>query len=677
MEQQDPDTPSTPSAVHRDTEHRSTRQSPSSSSSTFSLTPATQRRTSSPFPRPTTPATPGPSTISSNRGSLSTSEPTLRFPRPQGNRHLANWISSSNPDIMRITTTTEDTGLSESTYELISGTDTESQDGNYTESISESVGSLDVHYPEDVHSLAGTEQTYDDESLADENEPPVLQSVQELQSMSVSEPIDINETPRAEQSWASVVKNGPLPEVEAEIKAEIEAEEEPEHELAAKAEPGSESEDEARSRSSLEYTQQSLKTPSIPSPDASMTEDSQKPSPDDIQEQAESQRARFSRWLKEVQPHPIRPREAMSKFAKSIFPAVLALVLMSLIRTCYTPLSKEVVPHIPAATSAVTTHPTLLTSSYTSLPTLQILSTSAGPTGLVPLENLRPDEWLWGGKQPEVTVTKQRGGFLIHMPRSAKKLWLDRDCLKFDAKRGDQSVGFGTSSVDEGILLKIPKEEAHGTIKIDIFTTCRPKVHKVLRITFQKGIISEALDSTWAFAQYFPELVPAAAQEAERCLEEAKRSLGTASDNFMNTSDSVFKNLGHRFQKAHRSLSWIKADIRGRAKMATEGISRQLEAVAGDVKHYMPDAQAMQQQAKLELLNAQIRARLWWLKYTAGEKEYTRYQCAAKQFMAKTLSNTKELRKTTNKTSKTSAFEQFFRAWSSKNRRDTGEGQRV
>ncbi|ENH75087.1 hypothetical protein FOC1_g10010473 [Fusarium oxysporum f. sp. cubense race 1] len=598
MEQQDPDTPSTPSAVHRDTEHRSTRQSPSASSSTFSLTPAPQRRTSSPFPRPTKPATPGPSTISSNRSSLSTSEPTLRFPRPQGNRHLANWISSSNPDIMRITTTTEDTGLSESTYELISGTDTESQDGNYTESISESVGSLDVHYPEDVHSLAGTEQTYDDESLADENEPPVLQSVQEPQAMSVSESMDINETPQAEQSWASVVKNGPLPEVEAEI----EAEEEPEPHSAAKAEPESESEDEARSRSSLEYTQQSLKTPSIPSPDASMTEESQKPSPDDIQEQAESQRARFNKWLKEVQPHPIR---------------------------------------------------------------------------LVPLENLRPDEWLWGGKQPEVTVTKQRGGFLIHMPRSAKKLWLDRDCLKFDAKRGDQSVGFGTSSVDEGILLKIPKEEAHGTIKVDIFTTCRPKVHKVLRITFQKGIISEALDSTWAFAQYFPELVPAAAQEAERCLEEAKRSLGTASDNFMNTSDSVFKNLGHRFQKAHRSLSWIKTDIRDRAKMATESISRQLEAVAGDVKQYIPDAQGMQQQAKLELLNAQIRARLWWLKYTAGEKEYTRYQCAAKQFMAKTLSNDRELRKTTNKTSKTSAFEQFFRAWSSKNRRDTGEGQMV
>ncbi|KAF9776306.1 hypothetical protein IL306_005533 [Fusarium sp. DS 682] len=675
MEQQDPDTtPCTPSAVHRDTEHRSTRQSPSSSPSTFSLTPAPQLRTTTPSPRPTTPATPGPSTTSSNRSSLSTSEPTLRFPRPQGNRHLANWISSSDPDIMRITTTTEDTGLSESTYELISGADTESQDGNYTESISESVDSLDVNYPDDVHSLAGTEQTYDDESLADENEPPVSQPPYEPEDMPVPESVDINETPRAEQSWASVVKNGPVPEVEAEVEAEVEPEPEP----AFKAESESESEDEARSRCSLEYTQQSLKTPSIPSPDASNTEDksTQKPSSDDIQGQEESQRARFNKWLKEVQSYPMQPKEAVIKFAKSVFPVVLALVLISLIRVCYTPLSKDVVPRIPAATSAVTSHPTLLTSSHTSLPTLQALSTSAGPTALVPLENLRPDEWLWGGKQPEVTVTKHRGGFLIHMPRSAKKLWLDRDCLKFDAKRGDQSVGFGTSSVDEGILLRIPKEEAHGTVKVDIFTTCRPKVHKVLRVTFEKGIISEALDSTWAFAQHFPELVPAAAQEAERRLEEAKRSLGTASDNFMNTSDSVFKDLGCKFHKAHRSLSWIKADIRDRVKMAKQEVSKQLEAVAVDVKQYMPDAEVMQQQAKLELLNAQIRAKLWWLKYTAGEKEYTRYQSAAKQFMTKKLLNDRELRKT-NKTSKTSTLEQFFRPWSSKNRRDTREGQKA
>ncbi|KAF4962324.1 hypothetical protein FSARC_9609 [Fusarium sarcochroum] len=671
MEQQDPDTPCTPSAVLRDTEPRSTRQSPSSSPSTFTLTPAPQRRTTITTSRPTTPATAGSTTTSSNRSSLSTSEPTLRFPRPQGNRHLANWISSSNPDIMRITTTTEDTGLSESTYELISGTDTESQDGNYTESISESVGSLDFHRPDDVHSLAGTEQTYDDESLADEHEPPLQQLDQE--SESVYDGVDVNQTPRAQQSWASVVKNGPLPEIEPE------AEPEPEPEPDSKGEPESESEDEARSRSSLEYTQQSLKTPSIPSPDASNTESkpSQRTSPDDIEEDAESQRARFHKWLKEVQTSDIRPWQAVMKSATLAFPLILALVVASLISVFYSTHSKDAAPHNPAATSAVTIHPTPLsfTSSQTSLSTSHALSTSTGTAALVPLENALPDEWLWGGKQPEVTVTRHRGDFLVHIPRDVKKSWLDRDCLSFSAKRGDELVRFGTSPVDEGILIKFPREEAYGTVKVDIYTTCRPKIRKVLRITFEKGIISEAFELTRAFAHNLPDLVPAAAQEAERRLEEAKRSLEAASDNFMTTSDSLFKDLGVRFYNAHRSLSWIKTDIRARVRVAKRDVSKKLEAVATDVQQHLPNAEAVQRQAQLELLSAQIRAKLWWLKLTAGEEEHARYQQAAKQFMAtKKLLKNMNLQQPTRKPNKSSTLKEYFsRPWSSNNRRSSQE----
>ncbi|KAJ4260555.1 hypothetical protein NW762_007298 [Fusarium torreyae] len=674
MEQQDPDPPCTPSTVLRDTEHRSTHQSPSSSPSTFTLTPTPQRRTTITTSRPTTPATPGSTSASSNRSSLSTSEPTLRFPLPQGNRHLANWISSSNPDIMRITTTTEDTGLSESTYELISGTDTESQDGNYTESISESVGSLDFHRPDDIHSLAGTEQTYDDESLADEHEPPLQQLDQE--SESVYDGVDVNQTPRAQQSWASVVKNGPLPEIEPEAEPELEPD--------SKGEPESESEDEARSRSSLEYTQQSLKTPSIPSPDASNTENksSPRPSPDDIEEDAESQRARFHKWLKEVQTSDIRPWQAVMNSATLVFPLILALVVASLISVFYSTHSNDAAaPHNPAATSAVTIHPTPLsyTSSQTSLSTSQALSTSTGTAALVPLENALPDEWLWGGKQPEVTVTRHRGDFLVHMPRDVKKSWLDRDCLSFSAKRGDELVRFGTSPVNEGMLIKFPKEEAHGTVKVDIYTTCRPKIRKVLRITFEKGIISEAFELTRAFAHNLPDLVPAAAQEAERRLEGAKRSLEAASDNFMTTSDSLLKDLGVRLYNAHRSLSWIKTDIRDRVQTAKYDISEKLKAMTSDVKQHLPNAEAVQQRAQLELLSAQIRAKLWWLKMTAGEQEHDRYQHAAKQFMAtKKLLKNRNFRHPTSKPDKSSTLKEYFsRPWSSNNRRDSQEDRKA
>ncbi|ROT42112.1 hypothetical protein SODALDRAFT_7627 [Sodiomyces alkalinus F11] len=95
-----------------------------------------------------------------SQSSLSSSELTLRFPRPQGNRQLASWIASSHSDIM--TPSADPYGdatasLSESTFEFIH-TDDESQDGP----ASESLDSFDDSRADDVHSLAGTEQSADD-----------------------------------------------------------------------------------------------------------------------------------------------------------------------------------------------------------------------------------------------------------------------------------------------------------------------------------------------------------------------------------------------------------------------------------------------------------------------------------------------------------------------------------
>ncbi|KAL6916035.1 hypothetical protein FSHL1_007484 [Fusarium sambucinum] len=653
MEQQDPQTLRPPSTVPRDTEHRSTRQSSSSSPSTSPLTPAPGRHATSFSSRPTTP----------NRSHLSTSEPTLRFPRPLGNRHLANWISSSNPDIMRFTTTHEDGGLmAESSYELISNIDTESQDGNYNESMSESVDSFDLARPDDVQSCAGTEQTCDDESITDEVEASAQQTQEESDNISGS--MDVNKTPQTQQSWASVVNNGPLPEVEADI----EPDEEPEPE-SQPAEQEPESEDEARSRSSLEYTQQSLKTPSIPSPDAgNMDKLDRLPLPSGVENDEETQRATLHKWLKETQHPEFTNREAISRVAMSSLPALLLLILVSLISFFLSPLSRDATPHIPAATSAVTTHPTLLSSSRSSQPTSQSLSTSIN-SALIPLQDARTNEWLWGSQRIDVTVKRHQGNFLIHMPRGIKKSWLDRDCLNFNAKRGEEHVRFGTSSVDEGILLKIPREEAYGTVKFDIYTTCRPKIHKVLQVEFGKGMFSEALNLTWSLAQRVPELVPAAAQEAERRLEDARRSLETASGNFMTTSDTLCKDLGTKLHDAHQSLNWAKRDIKCRVQMAKQDISKKLDTVAANIKQYIPNTEVVQNQAELELLQAQIRAKLWWLKVTAGDEEHDRYQHAAKQFMNGKLLKNQPVQKPARKAS---AGSKPFRALFMKSRDDSG-----
>ncbi|KAI8240054.1 hypothetical protein K4K55_001161 [Colletotrichum sp. SAR 10_96] len=101
---------------------------------------------------------------------LSSSELTLRFPRPQGNRHLASWISSSEPDIMNPSDATDDDHLAESSFEFINtDDDLESQDdrGTEVETEAESLSSFDYARPDDVHSLDGIERTDDTASHSD------------------------------------------------------------------------------------------------------------------------------------------------------------------------------------------------------------------------------------------------------------------------------------------------------------------------------------------------------------------------------------------------------------------------------------------------------------------------------------------------------------------------------
>ncbi|KAK3333340.1 hypothetical protein B0T19DRAFT_341835, partial [Cercophora scortea] len=97
--------------------------------------------------------------------STSASVPILRFPRPQGSKYLANWVSNSSPDILQPPIMSDAGSLADSAYEIINSTDSESQDGRLTEST----GSLEAPQPDDVHSLDGSENHYDSETDDDES----------------------------------------------------------------------------------------------------------------------------------------------------------------------------------------------------------------------------------------------------------------------------------------------------------------------------------------------------------------------------------------------------------------------------------------------------------------------------------------------------------------------------
>ncbi|KAH7308067.1 hypothetical protein B0I35DRAFT_483352 [Stachybotrys elegans] len=534
---------------------------------------------------------------------LSGSEPSLRFPCPQGSRELANWISSSNPDIMRLTTTTEDTGLADSTYELISGTDTESQDGNYTESMGESVGSLDFHRPDDVHSLADTEQTHDE----DEDEQSVVD--------------DNDVAPPNFDQFHGDLHDEALPDYTRDA--------------------ADESEDEARSRSSLEYTQTSLKTPSIQTPEASK-----------IVERTLLDRCHLSMthyyeslskkldtfW--EAQP---QIQQRIGRLALTTIPPLLLAVsaIIYLFTVARAPgMTADIASSSTAAPVVVTSPPHVPLSRVSAAP--KATPSFSGGVGLIPINDVASDDWLFGSKQPNVTfATRAPKEVLVHVPASVKRAWRSTECLSITATRhGNSQVSTFVDSVDEGFLVRFPKNEAHGILTLAVTSSCRPKVHKEVKTHFGYGIMDEAREFGRIIAHDLGELVPAVAHEAERCFVDAKKSLAVASDTLgvgaHTLSDSLFKSLQVGLANAQKSLSMLPTAGQSLAKVgrATKGTTKALSTFVQRAQKHVPSVQHTQERINLGVLNAQISAKLLWLKAIGKMEEHATYEKKAKAFLS-------------------------------------------
>ncbi|KAM4062322.1 hypothetical protein HRG_009172 [Hirsutella rhossiliensis] len=550
---------------------------------------------------------------------LSSSEPFLRFPRPQGNRRLANWISASDPDIMRLTTATEDTGLAESTYELITGTDSESQDGNYTESMGDSVGSLDPHRPDDVHSLDGTEYTHDGESLADDVD--VLPRTPSYEGVDES---NDDEAQRVDENDDTLVAQDHNPD-DPEIR------------------------DEACSRSSLEYTQHSLGTPSISTPEVSKLAgipslDFQLPGQPPAGK-PESHRARSNNRLAHLWQVGARVKDyVVETTSAALIPLLFTAALAAWI---------SVMDHNLAENSR--SHPSTVVSTVTATTTSIVVSTarpssrarprppSAGGMGLIPLRDGTSDEWLFGARKPSISFTPQaQTDILVHVPGYVKQAWLARDCLAVNAVRDGRQVETSSSPVDEGILLRFPKKEAYGVVSLSLEATCRPRVQRMVKVHFGKGVMEEALEMTRNLAHDLSGLVPAVAQEAERCFEGARRSLGAVSDSVVFVSDDLLGRLDNALSGARQSLGGAKANAQSRIAGATEDFANNLGAASRQAKEQLNRVRDVQSQLQLVLLDARISAKLWWLDATGRKDEHDDYQRKAKEFVAKKHAAAKE-----------------------------------
>jgi len=501
---------------------------------------------------------------------LSESEPTLRFPRPQGNRRLANWVSTSQPDIMHATDMQEEHSLlSDSTYEVIHNTDTESQDGF----PSESVCSSDYPRSDDVHSLAGTEHMHDEQ---EDNNSESQDSEHEEDAYELHDGDVRGETQEEAKESADF----------EDLEATEPAPETPTH---------SEILERKVRTSSIQYAEESLEAPSA----HTTAEEKKKPISEAL--------------INFFNNHPWRYRGVILYWSTCLLLTTFtafAFFKLGPTQTQIAPISQPSPTTVyvsiknPATTSTVIiSHTSTKTILVSESKTASVLSATHTP--------------LLGGYQTEKIPEAKgicsaevhgRREILVKIPQGTKLSWLNKDAITIDVSRGQDLIKAKFSSVDEGILIEIPKREARGVLNVTVTTTRRPKVNETFEVDFGTDIFAQALGTGCDMVKDMSSKLVDSAWLAKADLEVRLTAAGVS-----------FTEI-----KEQASQAWREAE-----NMASKQTKWMLR-IQGDVRQKQ---QELKVEAETALLRAQIAANLLWLQMQGKKAEHDLYYKKASEYM--------------------------------------------
>lgn len=171
------------------------------------------------------------------------------------------------------------------------------------------------------------------------------------------------------------------------------------------------------------------------------------------------------------------------------------------------------------------------------------------------------------------------------------------------------------------------------------------KIHKVVKVHFGKGLMEEALERTKHLAHDLSGLVPAAAQEAERCIENAKQSINSACQNVCQTvTETVSKTFGVTFADAKQNLDNLVSTAKAQFEEVAQDFTTRFDDFAQQALENLPSVEDVQNQLQLQLVDAQLSARLWWLQVFGSAEEHDEYLRKATVFSAKKHAAAEEMR---------------------------------
>ncbi|KAL2760888.1 hypothetical protein ACRALDRAFT_1059384 [Sodiomyces alcalophilus JCM 7366] len=296
-----------------------------------------------------------------------------------------------------------------------------------------------------------------------------------------------------------------------------------------------------------------------------------------------------------------------------------------------------------------------VSSNLTSTTVVEIPRANATPNhlALAPFPNLF-SESATGSQESTVCSAEIHGrnGILVKIPLSTKTTWLAKDSISIDVLRGDKLVKTKFSSIDEGLLIEIPRSQAYGPISVTVVTSRRPKVNETHQVDFGKSAIETVVD----FGRH---LAGGVAKAAESLTDAA----GEAPERVLCMKDLLLEELTDLGERARAETLATRDYIRN-AWSKSEPMAKQWVRAREDaVRHILHHMEDHWDRMDLSVRTAQIASRCWWLRMQGKREEHDAYLGKAKVYLAGKYSEAVKARQLRHQTKPETRPESACRSW--------------
>lgn len=287
------------------------------------------------------------------------------------------------------------------------------------------------------------------------------------------------------------------------------------------------------------------------------------------------------------------------------------------------------VPVVVPSSSGKTTHPLTIPSS-TNLQTPNALQTASPPNSLLFIPFGKDDTEIEATAVPSsATVCSAellgRDEIMIRIPQSVKSAWLAKDAIWIAVSRGLQDIPTKVSSVDEGLLIRVPFKEAHGVLAVTIATTRRPRINQVFPIHFGSYRFTEALDAGKQLVRGFAQKVVDTVNETTSWVEETYiPALDVVSKQVCGQTASISGSVLHGFRDAADTILALPARLIAQIQhsLRAEVLHRRVSQLRLELAR---EAENVGDELRMAVLLGQVNSKLLWLKLQGKAEEHGQY----------------------------------------------------